>query len=120
MLLPWATAIPDAYDDLRIHSLFGNLSMVRYLLHLGVPVQRPNIFFETPLVMACRGLHHDVVDLLLEHRANPNFSGHSAMPVLPLHESTTAGDLTLTRKLLARGTFPTPTKLGNGKYPALW
>ena len=120
MLIPWPTATQDAYDDLRIQSLFGNLSMVRHLLHLGVPVQRPNVCFETPLVMACRGLHHDMVDLLLENGADPNFFGHVGMPVLPLHESTTAGNLTIARKLLARGALPTPMYLGNSKYPALW
>lgn len=59
--------------------------------------------------MACRGLHKDVVDPLLEYGANPNSS--KVLPQqdtksLPLHQAATASSLSITRKLLAKGAQP--------------
>lgn len=117
-LTPWHTATEDAYVDLKRHALLGNVTMVRYLLRLGIPVQEKKQVNETPLLLACRGLHNEVVDLLLEHGADPNY-WHS-LPVYPLHESATAGSLTLTRKLLDHGANVNPGCLVIGKYPALF
>jgi ankyrin repeat protein len=119
-LAPWPTSLLHAHNELRIHAELGNMSMVRHLLHLGVPVQVSGGDFETPLVMACRGWHNDIVDLLLERGADPNFAPQELYPVLPLHESTTAGNLSLARKLLDHGAFPDRDGGCHFRRPALW
>jgi ankyrin repeat protein len=121
-LAPWPNTLLDAYDDLRKHSELGNLSMVRHLLHLGVPVQLSGWEFETPLVMACGGWHNDVVDLLLEHGADPNFASQKLYPLFPLHVSATASNLSLARTLLDHGALPNRPggRLSNDKLPVLW
>lgn len=55
--------------------------------------------------MACRGLHNDMVDLLLEHGADPNFVD-PGNPLYPLHEAATSSSLSIARKLLDHGASP--------------
>ncbi|RDL30379.1 uncharacterized protein BP5553_10257 [Venustampulla echinocandica] len=114
----------DVYQELKVHSLGGNLPMVRHLLDLGAPIEHPQ-GIETPLVMACRGLHLDIIDLLLDRGANLHFN-NKYFPVFAFHEAAIAGSLSLARKLLDRGANPNraepPGQAGgsHGKYPALW
>jgi len=120
-LAPSPTAMIYVHNDLKIHAELGNMSMVHYLLNLVVPVQESWGEFETPLVLACRGWHNDIVDLLLERGADPNFAAEKYYPVFPLHELATAGNLSLARKLLDHGALPNRDKGGYiGRQPALW
>ncbi|KAI1371189.1 ankyrin [Hypoxylon crocopeplum] len=110
------TTAPFAYYKLEHHAGLGNISMVRHLLGLGAPVQLHETICETPLVMACKRSHNDVADLLLENGADPNFATGA------LHESATAGNLSLARKLLQAGALPNRRGRRNlkyGEYPAL-
>lgn len=119
-LAPWPNTMWNAHDDLRNYAELGNMSMVRHLLHLGVPVQSSGPF-ESPLVMACRGCHNDIVDLLLENGAEPNYATQILNPIFPLHESATAGNLSLARKLLDRGAVPNrPAGRHISVLPVLW
>jgi len=119
-LAPWPTMLLNAHDDLRRHAELGNVLMVRHLLHLGVPMQVSG-YFESPLVMACRGCHNNIVDLLLEHGADPNYAAQKLNPIFPLHESATAGNLSLARKLLDHGALPNrPAGRHTSILPVLW
>jgi hypothetical protein len=118
-LIPFQGIEPFAYYALRKHAYLGNVSMVRHLLQLGVPVQKSG-GCDTPLVMACRGLHHDIVDILLESGADPNFAAEGVVPTFPLHESATGGSLSLARKLLDHGALPNRVDDRPGRYLALW
>ena len=119
-LVPWPNALLNAHDDLRNNAERGSMSMVRHLLHLGVPLQVSG-HFESPLVMACRGWHNDIADLLLEHGADPNYAAQKLNPIFPLHESATAGNLSLACKLLDRGALPNrPAGRPVSRLPVLW
>lgn len=118
-LVSWPDALLRAHEDLRNHALLGNVTMVRYLLHLGVLVQIP-LQFKTPLLMACRGSHKDVVDLLLEHGSDPNFVAQKLYPLFPLHESATASNLSLVRKLLDHGALVNQASNPPRQLAALW
>lgn len=118
-LLPWHSAEYNAYEDLIRYSELGNMTMVRHLLDHGVPIQRKGPL-ETPLAMACRRRHNDLVDLLLDRGADPNFVPEKHFPIYPLHESATAGNFSVARKLLDRGAIPDRPAGGPGRYPLLW
>jgi hypothetical protein len=57
------------------HARLGNLEMVRHLLDAGADTRGTSGRDGNPLVEACRRCHEDVVDLLLERGADPNFDG---------------------------------------------
>jgi hypothetical protein len=93
-LTPWETSWQYAHADMIQYAQLGNLSMVRHLLSCGVPMQwtipysflpEPAFQRDTPLVMACNGLHDDVVDLLFEHGADANFAAWKRWPTFLLH-----------------------------------
>lgn len=128
-LAPWETAWRYAYADMIEYAQLGNLLMVRHLLSRGVPAQLtipyailpdPASRRDTPLVMACNGLHDDMVDLLFEHGADPNFAAIRLWPTLPLHGSATVASISLSRKLLDRGALPNAPSSVKDIYPAIW
>ncbi len=108
------------HRDLKHYANVGNMLMVRHLIHIGVPVQQSLRDVESPLVMACRGWHNDIVDLLLEHGADPNFAPQKIYPVFPLHEAATSSNLRLARKLLDLGALPNRHGEAPTRYPALY
>lgn len=93
--------------------------MVNYLTHRGVPAQMKG-FHETPLAMACRGLHFNIVDFLLANGVDLNFLPKYAFPVLPLHQSATSSSVTIARKLLDHGAHIYPQRMVKGRNPILW
>ncbi|KAI1385948.1 ankyrin [Hypoxylon trugodes] len=117
---PWRESLESSYGDLIHHSGLGNMAMVKYFLGRGVPVQKHTRQTETPLIAACQGLHHDIVDALLSHGADPNFAANKTIPHYALHESATMSSLTLARKLLDHGALPDPPANSQVKYPALF
>ncbi|KAL7619484.1 hypothetical protein AAE478_010023 [Parahypoxylon ruwenzoriense] len=120
-LAPWPAAPQDAHSDLIKNAGLGNLSMVRYLLEQGVPVQKSGGVLRTPLAMACRGHHREVAELLLARGADPNFAAETFFPIYPLHEAATAGgSLALARTLLDHGANPDRPAAADGRYPALF
>jgi ankyrin repeat protein len=94
----------DSYADLGLYALRGDIGMVRHLLDLGTPVQCDGNA-ETPITMACRGLHHDIIDLLLQRGADLHFHAY-LWPVFAFHEAAVASSLSLVRKLLSHGANP--------------
>ncbi|PVH87308.1 ankyrin [Cadophora sp. DSE1049] len=111
------------HNDLRDHAGLGNTEMIRHLLRLGVPVQQKDQGLESPLRMACENGHNDVVDLLLEYGADPNFEAQKSNPAYPLHNSGMAGNLRLTQRLLDAGAtinLPQPENQYTTIMPILW
>jgi ankyrin repeat protein len=107
----------DEYADLRSQARWGNMTMVLHLLDLGVPVQMTGAAFATPLILACSGLHHDIVDLLLERGADPNFRAGITHFRSALHQSPIIGSLSLVRKLLGHGAAVNRPPRYSGRYP---
>lgn len=93
----------DAHSttNLAEMALANNLPMMRYQLENGAdPSGIAN--FGTPLVYAVRALHHDAVDLLLRHGADPNFRGAYRRGTV-LTAAARTGSLVMMRKLLDAG-----------------
>lgn len=87
------------------HARWGNLDMVRYLLDAGADIRGNPGRDSNPLVQACRRCHEDVVGLLLERGADPNFSGDEdrvggGHPIVAAAQS---GSLIILRKLIDHG-----------------
>ena len=57
------------------HARLGTLLMVRHLLDAGADTRRVSGRDGNALVEACQRCHEDVVDVLLEQGADPNFDG---------------------------------------------
>jgi hypothetical protein len=96
--------VERSYVDMVSYAHRGDIGMIRHLLDLGTPVQHGD-YFETPLLMACRGLHHDIVDLLLQRGADLHYHQH-LWPVFPFHEAAVASSPSLARRLLDHGANP--------------
>ncbi|KAM3065336.1 hypothetical protein ACMFMG_011540 [Clarireedia jacksonii] len=87
------------------HARLGNLEMVRYLLDIGADIRGSDGRNSNPLVEACRRCHEDVVDLLLERGADPDFDGdeNRLQGESAIAMAAKAGSLTIVRKLLNHG-----------------
>ncbi|CAI6341895.1 unnamed protein product [Periconia digitata] len=91
---------------LRIHASCGNLDIARYILESGYGncgsdcKHRPDL--DRALYLAARHCHSDLVDLLLDHDAQPNI-------IIPMYRSSAmgaaaiGGDMRIVRKLLEFG-----------------
>jgi hypothetical protein len=118
-------AQPSAEEDLShlliFHARWGNLSMVRYLLDIGVSVDALSYFKrKTPLAAACQGGHEEVVDLLLERGANPNFEAENPRRRTALPKAASSGSLTMVRKLLDHGAHINEPVDFWERWPAIW
>jgi ankyrin repeat protein len=67
-----------------------------------------------PLGLATFFGHHDVVILLLAHRADPNVQSHNEIRVTPLHAAVDRKDQTLVEILLSHGANPNATEFLGG------
>ena len=111
---------PDVYQYLRsffgreLHSQLndnilapraaaGDIVMVRHLLEMGAdPSPKDTDIRGPPLMRAVGGWHEDVVDILLEHGADPNELGGFRHGTV-LTWAASAGSMRLLRKLLDAG-----------------
>jgi ankyrin repeat protein len=117
----------DLSAELEDQAGSGNLPMVRYLLDMGVPMTTPRGYngSTSALVEACYRCHEDVVDLLLERGADPNFGYEKPVGVevdlTPLIIAAAAGSLTIVQKLLDHGArMDVPADEYMTRLPALW
>jgi hypothetical protein len=117
-LVPEPPCYGDKYVALVRQSGLGNSPMVRYLLGIGVPVEMAAS--GNPLLSACRGHHNDVVDVLLEHGADPNFATNKTFVSLPLHEGATASNLAFAQIFVSHGALINRPECGRREYPALF
>lgn len=93
---------------------WGNLAMVRHLLDAGADTRGVSGRTGNPLAAACARGHEDVVDLLLERGADPNFSGDMTRTTfvrIPIVEAAACGSMAIVRKLLAHGADLTLTDM---------
>ncbi|KAK8043296.1 hypothetical protein PG993_005726 [Apiospora rasikravindrae] len=92
------------YADLVSHAGRGNVGMVKYLLGRSVPVDEKNSEeLESALERTCRCGQDDVVDLLLERGADPDFTGHALWGAVPIRMAASAGHMLIVRKLIDHG-----------------
>ena len=93
------------YADLVSHAGRGNVDMVRYLLDgQRLPVDEKNTEeAESALERACRCGQGEMVELLLQRGADPDFVGHALWGAIPLRMAASGGHLSIVRKLLDRG-----------------
>jgi hypothetical protein len=115
------------HDSLVACSREGKLSIVRHLLDMGVPVHLPPgytfRYLRTggpPLVQACIGCHEDIVDLLLERGANPNYGANKSLPRTALPMAASSGSLSIVRKLLDHGAQINEAQNSWQNRPAVW
>ncbi|PQE28625.1 multiple ankyrin repeats single kh domain protein [Rutstroemia sp. NJR-2017a BBW] len=93
---------PDHPYLLARYAQLGNLEILRKLLDAGSDInggKQPN---SNPLVIASRYCHEDIVDLLLERGADPNYCEMEQRGP-PLCAAAAGGSITIVRKLLAYG-----------------
>lgn len=78
---------------------------MRHLLDSGADIRGLCGRHGNPLVAASRRCHDDVVDLLLERGADPNFYGDTerALCGYPIAAAARSGSLSIVRKLLDHG-----------------
>ncbi|PMD64614.1 ankyrin [Hyaloscypha bicolor E] len=99
-------AKPDELNfNLTKHARLGNLEMTRYLLDEGADIRGTMGRWGNPLCCACRGCHEDIVGLLLERGANPNYGGDEerVQGRNPIVTAAKAGSLAIVRKLIDHG-----------------
>lgn len=117
-------SVGDLYNSLAWYSRAGSVNMVRHLLDKGVPVQRPFRYPEVldpPLVEACKGAHDDIVGLLLERGADPNYYGAGDMrPHTALPMAASSGCLSIVCKLLNHGALINELNPNIEDLPAFW
>jgi len=87
------------------HARWGNLEMVRYLLDAGADTRGVSGRRYNPLAEASRRCHEDVVDLLLDRGADPNFHGDENIVagVSAMRLVAASGSLAMVHKLITRG-----------------
>ncbi|KAI0108741.1 ankyrin [Hypoxylon sp. NC0597] len=84
------------------HAQYGNLEMIQGLLDAGVSCYHLGHGHKIPLIKAAGYAHKDVVDLLLEHGADPNHNNLS-QEGSALITACGSGSLATVRKLLDHG-----------------
>lgn len=84
------------------HAEWGNVAMVKFLLDRGGDMIASN---ETALVAAASRCQEEVIDLLLERGADPNYDGKNNMLLehLAIEMAASTGSLKIVQKLLAHG-----------------
>ncbi|KAK5630489.1 hypothetical protein RRF57_006204 [Xylaria bambusicola] len=101
----WATPKQSPSGFLKYQCRRGNVKMVRYLLDEGADMRTFSGCDTNPMAEACWAGHEDIVDLLLERGADPNYcasNGH-AIADAPLTAAAASGHLSIVRKLLDHG-----------------
>lgn len=82
---------PQRWNPLTYAAFEGHAGMVSFLISKGAEVDTPGANGATALIIAARNGHIKVVDLLLKHRADPNFQtpdGDTALKQAVAHQNT--------------------------------
>ena len=107
-------------DKLIPASMKGNLNEVIHLISIGVS---PNCeryrywCFTSPLAGAASYGHRLVVQLLLDHGADPNMEKNPEYT--PLYNAASGGYIEVVKLLLQRGAYPNPSKGGSPGSPLI-
>ncbi|KAJ3561355.1 hypothetical protein NPX13_g8979 [Xylaria arbuscula] len=102
----WANSKRNPSDFLAWYCRRGNIGMIRHLLDKGADMRASYSGRGTgPMAEACWAGHEDVVDLLLERGADPNYraSNDCSIADAPLTAAAAGGHLNIVRKLLDHG-----------------
>ncbi|KAH8903811.1 ankyrin, partial [Coniochaeta sp. PMI_546] len=116
-------SLRELYNALIWYSRAGSICMVRHLLAKGVPVHNPSgysIPVDPPLVEACKGGHDEIVDLLLQHGADPNYGAEKMRPHTALPMAASSGSMAIVCKLLDHGAFINELNDHSENLPAIW
>ena len=108
----------DGWTPLHLAAYTGHMAAARALVSGGAPVDAvsTNATKNTPLCAALAGSgDHEIVLLLLEAGADPNF--RAALGVTPLHLAASRGAEPLVQRLLERGADRT-ARMDDGTTPA--
>ncbi|XP_033120305.1 tonsoku-like protein isoform X2 [Anneissia japonica] len=82
----------------------GNVTQVKKYLEQGHPVNPRDYCGWTPLHESCNHGHYEVVELLLDHKANINDPGGDLCgKVTPLHDAINCGHFKVAQLLIRRG-----------------
>jgi ankyrin repeat protein len=93
----------DGFQPLGLACYFGHYDTAEYLIKAGAPVNSParNELKAAPLHSAAAGGHRKIVQLLLDHNADPNLREQGGFT--PLHAAAQNGDVEILRALLMGG-----------------
>ena len=93
----------DGYQPLSLACIFGHYEAAEYLIKAGAAINSPsrNALNATPLQSAVAAKHDRVVNLLLDHDADPNVRDQGGYT--PLHIAAQNGDSQVIRILLFNG-----------------
>lgn len=93
----------DGFQPLGLACLFGHYETAEYLIKAGAVVNSPsrNPLNATPIQLAVSAGHANIVQLLLQHNANPNTRENNGLT--PLHTAAKNGDTQIIRSLLFNG-----------------
>jgi ankyrin repeat protein len=96
----------DGWTALHLAAFFGHKEIAQAMLNAGAEVNAvtKNAMQNQPLHAATAGRHGAIVELLLQHGANPNARQHGGWTAL--HAAAQAGDAALIRLLLQNGADP--------------
>ena len=93
----------DGFQPLGLAAYFGHLELAKYLIKAGAPINSPsrNALKATPIQSAAAAGHDKVVQMLLEHGADPNVREQGGYT--PLHAAAQNGDEAVIRTLIYGG-----------------
>jgi ankyrin repeat protein len=79
----------------------GHFGVVKRLIELGATINVKNRKGVSPLSLACAYEKWDIVDYLMDHKADPNCN--TAYDYVPLHFAASKNQLSLVRKMIEAG-----------------
>lgn len=110
----------DGWTALHLAAFFGHKGIVQVLLTKGAQIDNPSrskaSFGNSPLQAAIAMGQSEIVRLLLDHGANPNFVQQPSL-LTPLHIAASRKDIDIVRLLLERGASREVAS-ADGKKPA--
>ena len=106
----------DGFQALGLASYFGHYDVAEYLIKAGAPINSPsrNGLKAAPIQSAAAAGHTRIVELLLQHGADPTVREQGGYT--PLHAAAQNGDLDMIRALIYGGA-DLLAKSNNGKTP---